>query len=185
MWQLIWKLRVPRRIHQFLWLVCHGKILTNKERERKGFTPNLDCHYCAFKTEDLNHIFKYLQESIIYMGEDTATTSCLEWRGLPFKEWLKWNLSYKSYDIYIHWKEIFVVCLQLIWKQRNNVVFNGQETSLHRKIDMILHHSKEAMVAFARKDILYRGSGGKRLVWVGWTKPSQGWFKLNIDGSRT
>lgn len=37
-WNAIWKLKVPSRIKTFLWLVKHGKIMTNSNRARKGQT---------------------------------------------------------------------------------------------------------------------------------------------------
>lgn len=35
LWKIIWKWEGPHRICYFLWLVAHGKILTNFERFRR------------------------------------------------------------------------------------------------------------------------------------------------------
>lgn len=42
-WNSIWKLKVPNRIRTFLWLVRHGRILTNGNRVKRGV---LDCDKC-------------------------------------------------------------------------------------------------------------------------------------------
>lgn len=42
-WNSIWKLKVPNRIRTFLWLVRHGRILTNSNRVKRGV---LDCDKC-------------------------------------------------------------------------------------------------------------------------------------------
>ena len=39
-WKQIWKLQVPNWIQVFLWLVKHGKIMSNTERMRLGLTMN-------------------------------------------------------------------------------------------------------------------------------------------------
>ena len=51
-WSLIWKLKVPPKIKMFVWLLYHGKILTNEERMRRRMTYDLRCHCCRDKTRD-------------------------------------------------------------------------------------------------------------------------------------
>nr|GMC95912.1 uncharacterized protein LOC109158392 [Ipomoea batatas] len=57
-WEIIWKLKVPNRICTFLWLVKHGKLMTNMERCRRGFTTRDNCETCQERHEDGNHIFR-------------------------------------------------------------------------------------------------------------------------------
>ena len=42
----------------FVWLLLHGKILTNMERTRRGITAKAYCKCCLGEEEDLNHIFR-------------------------------------------------------------------------------------------------------------------------------
>ena len=58
-WHKIWKLKVTPQVKLFIWLLLHGKILTNAERLRKSFTHNPLCYYCPGMVEDLNHILRY------------------------------------------------------------------------------------------------------------------------------
>ena len=52
-WNSIWKLKIPPKIKAFVWLVYHGRILTNEERMRRGLTDNPMCHRCIVDTESL------------------------------------------------------------------------------------------------------------------------------------
>lgn len=45
-WNNIWKLKVPNRICSFLWLVRHGKILTNSNKKRRGISDEDMCWFC-------------------------------------------------------------------------------------------------------------------------------------------
>ena len=57
-WSTIWKLKVPQRIKMFLWLVQHGRILTNLERYKRKFTTNPYYLCCPGEVEDLNHLLR-------------------------------------------------------------------------------------------------------------------------------
>ncbi|KAL7175770.1 hypothetical protein ACSBR2_029376 [Camellia fascicularis] len=37
-WNWLWKLRVPQKLKAFLWTMCHGKLLTNHMRMKRGLT---------------------------------------------------------------------------------------------------------------------------------------------------
>lgn len=56
-WQNIWKIKVPNRICTFLWLVKHGKILTNVERYKRRLTSNENCEDCNEEREGIKHLF--------------------------------------------------------------------------------------------------------------------------------
>lgn len=42
-WKLIWKLKISSRINAFLWLVKHGRIMTNAEICRRGLDTDDTC----------------------------------------------------------------------------------------------------------------------------------------------
>ena len=68
-WNVIWKLKIPQKIRHFIWLVYHGRILTNKEREMMGFTLDPTCRCCGPEVEDLNHIFIKCSKALPFGGE--------------------------------------------------------------------------------------------------------------------
>ena len=84
---------MPQRIRSFIWLVHHEKILTNKERNRRGFTADPYCSLCREEIEDLNHIFcTCLMADQFWrkMKGDAQVPRCLS---SHFQEWLVLNLS--------------------------------------------------------------------------------------------
>jgi len=56
-WTWAWKLRLPQRIKLFLWLLLHGRILTNAERFRRHMSSSPFCSICLGEVEDLAHVF--------------------------------------------------------------------------------------------------------------------------------
>jgi len=54
----IWKLKIPSRVSAFLWLVKHGRIMTNVERCRRCPDTDDTCKTCHKGHEDMDHIFR-------------------------------------------------------------------------------------------------------------------------------
>ena len=57
-WQFIWKLKAPQRIRFFLWLVAHGRLMTNTNRVSRGLADDLRCKGCLLKEEDTIHLLR-------------------------------------------------------------------------------------------------------------------------------
>ena len=56
-WMIIWKLQLPQKIRTFIWMLFHGKLLTNLERMRRRITNDPYCHSFQQDLEDLYHLF--------------------------------------------------------------------------------------------------------------------------------
>lgn len=54
-WKMIWRVEVPQRIRQFLWLCMHGIVLTNEERCKRGLTDDGLCYMCDHILENIDH----------------------------------------------------------------------------------------------------------------------------------
>ena len=50
------------------------------------------------------------------------------------------------------------------------------------KLVKIRNYSREAYLAFSKTDPLHGRSSKEHVQWVGWSRPQQGWAKLNTDG---
>ena len=53
-----WKLKVAQKVKIMVWVIFHGKLMANMERQRRGMTQNPHCHYCSGEVEDLNNVLK-------------------------------------------------------------------------------------------------------------------------------
>lgn len=46
-WKMVWKIKAQQRVKVFLWIMVHGKLLTNLERWRRMLTHGPDCVRCC------------------------------------------------------------------------------------------------------------------------------------------
>ena len=53
----IWKSIAPLKVKIFSWLVFHGKILSQVNLIKRGWTGPLYCDICGFYEESFSHIF--------------------------------------------------------------------------------------------------------------------------------
>lgn len=54
----LWQLKVPNKIHTFLWTAKKRKIMCNHERAKRGFTSNAGCPLCGASCEDVEHVLR-------------------------------------------------------------------------------------------------------------------------------
>ncbi|GMP66454.1 hypothetical protein CsSME_00026814 [Camellia sinensis var. sinensis] len=116
-WGWIWKLKFPQKLKSFLWLVLHGKILTNKMRNLRGITSDPNCPYCA-NVEDREHLLWCCPKAIqiwchVYNKEWYCSRLLLPWQ-----DWIIQNMKGKNHNSYL-----FLISLWTIWKNRNKMVF--------------------------------------------------------------
>lgn len=57
-WHKIWKLGVRQRVRVFVWLMSHGKPMTNFERWRWHIGSNAVCGRCLEEEEDVLHAIR-------------------------------------------------------------------------------------------------------------------------------
>ncbi|KAK7258703.1 hypothetical protein RIF29_24285 [Crotalaria pallida] len=55
---LLWKWEGPQRIRSFMWLLCHGRLLTNEERVKRGMGISNLCHRCNSAPETILHMIR-------------------------------------------------------------------------------------------------------------------------------
>lgn len=86
-WQRIWKLGVQYRVRVFVWLMTHGKLLTNIERRRRHLGANEGCVRCQGEEETVLHavrdcvVAKELWRRLLPRGLEQ------EFFSLQLKEW--------------------------------------------------------------------------------------------------
>lgn len=56
-WKIIWWLKVPEVINTFVWLLKHGRLLTNQSKSQRGLGLAA-CKLCGHATETTSHVFR-------------------------------------------------------------------------------------------------------------------------------
>ncbi|KAL5754100.1 hypothetical protein ACOSP7_022320 [Xanthoceras sorbifolium] len=57
-WRFIWGLHLPPKILHFLWILLHGRLLTNCQRNSRGLSSVVTCPRCEEGSEDINHLLR-------------------------------------------------------------------------------------------------------------------------------
>jgi hypothetical protein len=52
----VWKLKIPPRVHVFLWLLFYNKLLTRDNLHKRQEIPDLCCVFCS-EEESIPHLF--------------------------------------------------------------------------------------------------------------------------------
>ncbi|CAI0429274.1 unnamed protein product [Linum tenue] len=92
-WQKVWRWPGPNRVRHFLWLMAHGSLLTNVERERRHLSTSTLCTRCKQEEESPEHVFR----NCVYAREvwkqtlPTAVNTHADQQS--FKEWFMHHLS--------------------------------------------------------------------------------------------
>ncbi|XP_031096925.1 uncharacterized protein LOC116001176 [Ipomoea triloba] len=183
-WLRIWKLNVPNRICVFVWLVQHGKILTNVERARRHITSNASCSFCVGHSEDCEHLFRRCGEAKAIWSAAYGPTLVAALGHLGWKEWLTTNLrGEKRMGFAEWWPERFSIRLWWLWKWRNDKVFNNRSLPFDQKLRWIKRQEDEIKSAFVKVGVQGLSANRSAASQVSWTKPTIGYVKLNVDGS--
>ena len=101
------------------------------------------------------------------------------WRS-ELKDWLSLNGKLSKSIIGGHppWKILYSFVVWLIWKSKNNYVFNGKLAN-PRLATEITNQAMEFMYCYSSS----KASNGRTSKLVRWEKPPSGWTKSNTDGA--
>lgn len=177
----VWKLKVPERVRVFIWLVVSQVVMTNSERRRRHLCDSAICQVC-----------KSGEETILHVLRDCPAMSGIWTRIVPrnrrqaffdqsLLEWLFGNLGDELRREDVPWCILFAMAVWWGWKWRCINVFGGTEICRDR-VRFVKDMAKEvAQNKLQNESNLQFRPRVERLV--GWTRPSEGWLKLNTDGA--
>ncbi|KAJ9184895.1 hypothetical protein P3X46_004580 [Hevea brasiliensis] len=79
---VLWNVKMRQGIRVFMWLVMQGRVLTNCERVRRGFTQDPMCALCGNAAESLSHL---LRDYVFVQGIWREFMSTSSW--INFQSW--------------------------------------------------------------------------------------------------
>ncbi|KAF7830028.1 hypothetical protein G2W53_012361 [Senna tora] len=103
---------------------------------------------------------------------------------LDVKDWIKLNLTNNLSNARgINWNCFFSITMWSIWKQRNESVFNGTQSSALSLSPSIKAQYKDFMNVTSLKHRLPLNQCPLDRPEPSWAPPGIGWYKINVDGS--
>jgi hypothetical protein len=119
----VWKLKIPPRVHVFLWLLFYNKLLTKDNLHKRQEVPELCCVFCL-EEENIPHLFfecvvaRELWKKISMLTRIREQVNLLAISGLWICE-----------KTYIIPSIVHADVLWSLWKCRNEVSFNRKSWS--------------------------------------------------------
>ena len=115
----LWKLNVPPRVHVFLWLLSHNKIMTKDNlRKRQIFKPE-ECLFCSEKETVQHLMFDCVVSKIIWTFVFEHFAVCI---GTSYESVARYWVSNSKNSAL---NSVCAAVLWNIWKFRNDLVFNS------------------------------------------------------------
>ncbi|CAN1758205.1 Putative ribonuclease H protein At1g65750 [Linum perenne] len=108
----------------FIWLVCHNRILTNEERNRRHLTNQVVCPRCSIHSESLSHVIRDCHFALQVWKDVLPDLITDGDRSLDFKQWWREKLADNTSSISVG------VTAWVIWKARNELIFEGIKDSV-------------------------------------------------------
>ena len=151
-WQGIWRCPSWPKVDYFSWLLCHSKILTHENLQRKGFHGPLKCSLCEENSESVTHLMLECRFSMqIWFKFLHTLNSNITLPSSTAELFSKWANRYpgpppKNQVIKAAWSILpKVICWQ-IWLEWNKRIFRNIEKNLKAIEIKIKCHLKECLI---------------------------------------
>ncbi|XP_058760811.1 uncharacterized protein LOC131634172 [Vicia villosa] len=164
----------PPRVKHLLWRICRG-CLPSRVSLRKHFVQcPVECPVCEDNEEEDWHVF-FGCNTIIQCWRAAGLLSIIEPRLHHFNDAKSLILDVCSKE---DRKEAgrFAMTIEVIWKNRNNIVWNNDREGFSRMGLQAFFNWQEW---FTAQDNQNRSSNSHTPI--NWSPPGEGWVKCNVD----
>lgn len=176
-WNRLWSLKVPGKIGNFLWRVCRGCLPTTNALAMKRVNVSVNCPWCHNEIETDGHVL---------FGCDFAKTV---WLNSEVKHVVQIAPMETAFEVLsrcfaacsINQCVLIAMICWSIWNRRNKWVWeraNGSFFGVLAAARNMLNDWREAQEGKKRNLTQSLNTTEKR-----WSKPADGWFKVNCDAS--
>ena len=176
-WKTIWKLRIPQKIKHFAWRAGRDILATKSNLAKRRITPNGICDLCGHNEETVSHLL---------WGCDHAKEVWMNSKMvLPFEISTQWHFL----DVVANLQECehyrprqlenFISVCWSIWKDRNDLRTGGKGKMGRTIVRSATHLVEEFALANEEKT----EAQADPTPLASWQPPSQGCYKVNMDGA--
>ncbi|RVX19375.1 putative ribonuclease H protein [Vitis vinifera] len=129
----IWRARVPPKVAFFAWEASWGKVLTQEQLQRRGFSLANRCFLCLSEEETVDHLLlhcvktRVLWNLLFSLFGISWTLSCTVKTTL-----LGWNGGFVGKRRKKAWQMAPLCIFWSVWKERNRLAFGDEDLSLQR-----------------------------------------------------
>lgn len=144
-WTGIWKLKIPQKLKNFLWLTQHDRILSNKLRCERHLADEATCLRCRDNSESTLHILRDCPKAKAIWNNFSNDSYKNANANLDIPELLSLNLFELRDRTFngIDWPVMFAVIIWQIWKDRNKESIAKEKVCMQVSSKNIMEFAKE------------------------------------------
>lgn len=151
-WSNIWRLKVPNKILDFLWLVRHEKLACNAGRKRRHLTSEEHCFMCTSAKESVEHIIRWCPKARNVWSVLMGSREFQRQANWSFRQWLDANIEGRVRSSHgDDWPCTFAMACWWNWRWRNELVFTNTDKDETTRVEWIRQYAKDIMRAFSKQ----------------------------------
>lgn len=175
-------LRLSQKLKGFIWLVKHGKLLTNKMRVRRKFIVDAFCQICNYAKEDITHLFWDCPKAKRVWSFFLPDSEIMQDLNMNMLNWIEYNLRRRDRVSRWNtpWNILFTIIIWHIWRDINKECFEGNMKPAAAAAKLALAYAQEINATFINgKHIVMH----KETKQTHWNFLAAGFIKLNTGGA--
>jgi hypothetical protein len=180
-WKSIWRLKVSERVRAFVWLVKHGRLLTNERKHKMGLGSD-QCDYCRDRKETTLHALRdcVLVRSLWLSVVDISVRH--QFFSSSLDDWIAMNVVTKNgKNTNDDWSNYWAMACHHAWTWRNKENHDAEFLRPIRQPEFVRQRLKcYSSADRVMQDVVHQQ---QTIIHVGWNPPLQGWVCLNVDGA--
>ena len=171
-WKTIWGLKCPSKVKHFMWRACKNILPTNYCLCLRKVSKGDECGLCGLVESSGHALWDCWLADAVWKEAKIS----LPRTGHPHRDFIDvvWKLWEERKEGEL---ELLACTAWCIWKNRNAVKFEGKCKNARR----IVTEATTLVEEFSEKDGAPKQSTPQRTE--RWTPPSEGWYKVNVDGA--
>ncbi|KAL4356853.1 hypothetical protein AHAS_Ahas09G0128200 [Arachis hypogaea] len=177
------KFKFPQRLRDFTWLLSQNGLLTNENRARRRLTEVADYPRCPNNSDTLLHVMRdcpFISRTWKSLVNRNSQQNFFQ---TDIQAWMKENLWSPHNRNGTSCPIIFITTCNLAWKSRNELIFQNFPSNPKTLLNQAIYLAKNYEDCLAISEVEVSTLSTSRKDMIGWEPPTEGWFKLNVDGS--